>query len=187
MSISFPPQLRNRTINLFDQQMWLWGQDVRWSAMNLLVKYGFEKHPKPANSHRSTAYSLRLEKCHVVLWAHGMYFGHAQWGGLFLKRFQLNPKITDHCSLIDPHQQVAYERPRETDRAAVATMLSVAFEWIADYETWMLGVQPLEYRQNCIANWHKQQFPLETLVTSWRVLSVNLREAILGHANSWKL
>ncbi|HMP17089.1 MAG TPA: hypothetical protein PKD72_08715, partial [Gemmatales bacterium] len=99
MPILIPVSLRRLGAHLFDQQMWLWGQDIRHPESNALLRYGFQRHPSPDPRKAGSAYTWQDDRTHFVLWSFGLFAGQAHLGGLFLKRFQFAPRLSDDSQL----------------------------------------------------------------------------------------
>lgn len=175
--LPLPSKLRRLGVTLLDQQMWCWGQDVRRTEGNLLLAYGFTRHRDP-DCPRSSYMLTPSPDCQIALWGFGMFYGDAQIGGIFLKRYEFRPKLATvpHLSsyCINQAEAPPTRSPRTPDEAARATSLSAAaLHWISQYEQWIALNVGLDYRQHCIDKWQraKQSIAAEAVATSWQELA----------------
>lgn len=179
MPALIPTSCRRVGTQLFDQQMWLWGQDVRHPDENALLRFGFERQPCPSKDKSGSAYVYQRDRHYLVLWAFGLYLGHQHYGSIFLKRFQFAPKIGDAYHLThmvwDPRDLPHMETPMEADRATLACLLDLALNWIAEYETWAQRTLSVGFRQSCVARWHKTQTPASAIIPAWQKLGRELQ------------
>jgi len=79
---------------LFNQQLWLWGQDIRRPEGNALITYGFERSRPPEGVKASNTYRLaQADGTQIFLWGFGLCYHRAGWGGIFMPRFAFTPRV----------------------------------------------------------------------------------------------
>lgn len=163
--------------SLLDQQMWCWGQDVRRPEGNLLLAYGFTRY-HCFEAKRSSYLLAPTPDCQIALWGFGMFYGDAPMGGLFLKRYEFQPKLTASAHLpsscIAQAEAPPAHKPRTPDEAArTRNLAAAALRWISHYEQWIALNVGVNYRQHCIDKWRqsKQSVPAEAVATTWQELA----------------
>lgn len=172
----------DRAKKLFDQQLWLWGQDIARLSRNGLIGFGFERHAPPVGLQTSSCYTLAdASHRHVGLWGFGTFYGEAEVGGLFLKRYYFGPCVTaisgrpPHCWAFD--QWPTHRPPTTPDDWLLARRLLDGFlGWIAEYEQWIAGHTPRWHRTECLRDWKKRCCGPRQLVTEWESLRKSLSE-----------
>ena len=172
----------DRAKKLFDQQLWLWGQDIARLSRNGLIGFGFERHAPPVGLQTSSCYTLAdASHRHVGLWGFGTFYGEAEVGGLFLKRYCFGPCVTaisgrpPHCWAFD--QWPTHRPPTTPDDWLLARRLLDGFlGWIAEYEQWIAGHTPRWHRTECLRDWKKRCCGPRQLVTEWESLRKSLSE-----------
>jgi hypothetical protein len=179
-------EVRRRGTGLFDQQMWCWGQDIRHSAGNALLNYGFTRYrpPETDGESRTASSYLLLEnngKVKIALWGFGvLYRGEkATDGGLFLGRYDFAPRLVSGESMELNHVQrwSARTKPRlfapatPDDWAKVRGLFPAMLNWIAGYEQWVIEQWGVEYRRQCIETWLRPVLSPQAMLDEWSWLS----------------
>lgn len=154
-----PAAVRRRGTSLLNQQFWLWGQDIRRPAGNLLLRHGFERTRPPDGVQGSRCYTLRLDAHRtVVLWGFGIFYGDRAHGGLYLSRFGLVPLLLESgqppVAVWTPTHLPQCALPADEDEWLRARpLLIAALRWISGYESWILKEMGSAYRHDCLAAW----------------------------------
>ncbi len=175
-----PPWLEGEVLReanrLFDLQVWLWGQDVLHTRGNGLIRFGFDRHPAPANTQATSMYRLPLSHGRrVTLRGFGLFYSDCRLGRIFLERFVFQPRWTATLDLPDN----AWFRPLIKDlRCPVDAptlkkcqrLLRGAIRWIIRYEDWAWTTLGHAHRQRAVAKWrelNKPVVPAGTLSEAW--------------------
>ncbi|CAN5275704.1 hypothetical protein BH23CHL1_BH23CHL1_03140 [soil metagenome] len=151
--------VKRRGGELMNQQMWCWGADIRRAEGNLLAQYGFTKYAAPDSSGTKPCYGLSLPTGTTIgLWGFGMYYGDHSHGGLFLKRFDFAPRMVApdemHFNAWTAGDLPAMQPPGTNAQCHQARqLLSLALEWIASYEAWVVQTAGAAYRQATVDAW----------------------------------
>ncbi|MEP3477740.1 MAG: hypothetical protein ABJZ55_00690 [Fuerstiella sp.] len=150
-----PQTVRNFGLQLTAQQLWCWGRDIECPDGNLLLQYGFDQHRYRGKSERSTCYRLDDEDLHVSMWGFGVFFGHRDWGGLFLSRFDFCPTWAPIESLLLAIHQIAdlpaFVRPNGAVQWRCAHQLwKSLLQWMTGYERWVKKTAGIDYRHECV-------------------------------------
>lgn len=165
--------------DLLEQQMWCFGCDIRRVEGNLLLEYGFTRHRPPEGKQGHSCYIFRPEAdCQIGLWGSGLFYGDAQLGGLFLKRYDFQPKLTalPHLSpsgIAEAKPPAAHKPQTPAEADCAANLASAALRWLSQYEAWVQANVGVSYRQDCIANWPKPKptVATEAIATTWQSLA----------------
>lgn len=149
-----PPVLRRGHMNDFTQalgqQMFFWGRDVLYAG-NLLLKYGFEKHPSPG---------LQGTSCYRKGWGQGYIELHGACAGWYAE------SDTSQCPgflYIRSDKRCYTHRQREPvvpgrydyahlQSGHVGELLEAGrhfASWLVDYENWVLRFCCEQHRQAC--------------------------------------
>lgn len=168
----------NEASQLLDLQLWCWGMDIR-AAGNLLLQAGARKTPCPRPHPCGSRYEWGWEESTLVLWGHGISFGNARNGRLFLRRSGFapllanDPRRTDFGWSIDelPELKVAAAE----DRPQLHALLTLMIAAIIELESRLTAVSPTHHRQLVITSWKKRgsNTPMH-LVTAWQKASDEL-------------
>jgi hypothetical protein len=168
----------NEASQLLDLQLWCWGMDIR-AAGNLLLQAGARKTPCPRPHPCGSRYEWVREDSTLVMWGHGISFGNARNGRLFLRRSGFapllanDPRQTDFGWSIDeiPELKVAAAEDRPRCRSLLRLMIAA----IVELETRLATVSPINHRQLVITTWKKRgsSTPMH-LATAWHKASVEL-------------
>lgn len=153
--------LRARAVGLFEQQMWMWGGDVRHASGNLLCAYGAHKRPSPVPRYPS-AYSLLIGAPTaagvLTLWGWGVWCALPTDGSLLIARdrmtLQWKRAMIAEPVAVSPADLPVGDLP--ADSAAAARLLRTTLMWIADYERWVLR-RLVDYRQAYLAAWGQRR------------------------------
>lgn len=162
---------------LLDQQMWCFGQDIEYPHGNLLIRFGFARHRKPASNARISAYSFHpAPGSQIVLWGFGLFYGAEGYGGMFLRRFQFCPTWTAAPALSecvwDPENIPDLRTAASAEqKVCVRHLLADALAWLAGYESWILDTVGVAYRQDCLERWPKAVLEAERVPDEWRRLA----------------
>ena len=154
--LSFPTEIRKLGVDLLNQQMWLFGCDVRREQGNLLLEYGFERTRPPADVKGSSCYSMRLPNNDLlVLWGFGLYLESTCGQGLFLKRYEFSPRLMvrpeQAWNLVGLPQSKPPKCMQECEASRV--LMQKACQWLAEYEAWTLETAGLAYRKISLDGW----------------------------------
>jgi CxxC-x17-CxxC domain-containing protein len=189
--IHFTHQLQRLGTALFNQQCWLWSQDIRRVEGNLLIEYGFSRRRPPEHAPGSSVYRLPINpNVMVALWAFGAFYGSATEGGVYLGRYAFAPAWVaslDEAHL--PHMPDALaivSQPRSyADHQRFRLLLVDMLRWIGAYEQWVVETIGLDYRRECVATWTRgPQTPAERVVTEWRNLAAYCERRVAGEITS---
>ncbi len=154
--LSFPAEIRKLGVDLLNQQMWLFGCDVRRKESNLLLDYGFERTRPSEDVKGSSRYALQLPSGDfLVLWGFGLYLESTCGQGLFLKRYEFSPRL-----MVRPEQAwnlvgLPQSKPPKCIQECEASrvLMQKACQWLAEYEAWVLETAGLAYRKINLDGW----------------------------------
>lgn len=172
-----PADVRRCGRVLLNQQLWLWGQDIRRPEGNALIEHGFTRLKPPDGVRGSNTYVLQLPcGARVFLWAFGFCYQRPGCGGIFMPRFSFTPRLA-RCddlpaAVWSATQLGAYRPPRDSRQWARAWSHFIpALRWVADYERWIGGARSSEYRRVCIDSWRQTQVHAACLGAEWEALA----------------
>lgn len=175
--VCIPTATRRHGRVLFNQQLWLWGQDIRRPEGNALLTYGFERIRPPEGIKASNTYRLaQADGIQIFLWGFGLLYHRAGWGGIFMPRFAFTPRVI-LCpdapeNVWSPAQLGNCHPPQSAAQWERARQLFIpALRWITDYERWILTVREPSYRPMCIDLWPKDRIAAERLISEWTSLT----------------
>ena len=102
--LSTRSQLFKYAVTLLSQQIWCWGCDIMRPEGNWLIEIGFNRIEPPDNRKDCpSVYSLELPRGQsVVLRGFGVFFGDSAHGGIFVPRYEFQPKYTKSATLDRP-------------------------------------------------------------------------------------
>jgi CxxC-x17-CxxC domain-containing protein len=171
-AVDTPRAILQIGVQLLNQQCWLWGQDVRHPDGDLLQRYGFSKHRRPATMVGSHGYRLdRPDGVAVVLWGFGMFYGPPE-RGIFLARHGFTPLVV--APLPHPPPTLPGELQCEPCTATDQPLLTALVGWVVAYERWVLQTCGMEYRRRCVELWPaERQIPAERIVSEWTTLAAH--------------
>ena len=148
-----------------NHQCWFFGRDIWHSSGNLLIKYGFERFAVPKGESGGNSYRIKLDReTEVVVWGFGIFLGQKGKGGIFIGRFNCNPRYLSTPTLRLPISKSEYlpnNHPPRNDRENIIVFeLAVRlFDWIDNYETWVVTQCGSDWREECIQEWNKSDLP----------------------------
>lgn len=186
-----PPQSAlQMAANLLDQQIWCFGRDIECTAGNLLVRFGCNRIPPPANISAPSAYGMAVSTtANVLLRGFGVFYGDQRWGGLFLRRFSFLPRFTTVASLAKPPWQssdLPSLWPYCEQRFPQGRLLLIALiDWLRGYEAWIARDLGVAYRRATLEHWidgKRTVVAAEEMAAGWRQVGT----LIADHAN-WLL
>jgi len=172
----YPRPVQSFASRLLTQQFWCLGQDVVSPFGNLLMAYGFARHPGPAGQRsQSTCYMLEQDQLQIALWAFGAVFARRSDGGLFLDRFNFKPCWTGVDTLPSgvhsPEQLPRFSRPERTVEWRSADRLGRSMlGWFTAYELWISERYGLRYRQQCVEKWSRPVVSGDQMAEAWAFL-----------------
>lgn len=152
------PALRRHMERLYQQQMWVWGQDIRAPQGNLLKAYGFAyvsgqkaAGVERSSGHHSSLYTYtstdHIEPLSLSLLSFGMGLSY-QHLHLFTERYRLRWKQLAHHLPAEfsqlKHLPESHHLTREIDlrtRETAYRALQLGACVIRDYEQWVLQTQ----------------------------------------------
>jgi hypothetical protein len=164
---------------LLHQQCWNWGRDILRPEGNLLLESGFSRQRPPEGELGSSRYELETDDGSILLlWGFGLYFGEPERGGVYLNRYQFQPKWMPLESVRPLIWRADLVPDGQTPPAPLLPfeIAARAAGQIADYEDWVLSRCGLEYRRNVLREWKQaaKGVPPQTLPQSWRDLAADL-------------
>jgi hypothetical protein len=184
---------RKLAINLLDQQMWCWGQDALFREGNLLVSYGFQRLERPRGQEGSSLYRLEQSASRrILLRGFGVFIGDDQLGGMFLQRFNFDPRVTPQSDLVRP-AWLPSDLPRlvkpnsERQDKSCQSLLADLFSWNCQYEEWVQQSVGLDYRTAVARDWKKRG---NASFTSARLMPstwLRLRNRVLSNPDDFGL
>lgn len=159
-------ELVKQCVDLLGQQIWCWGCDILREEGNWLLETGFDRTPAPAGRDNcSSVYTLELSAGrHVVLRGFGMLYSDDCLGGVFLPRYEFQPRYTTQAVLDRPPWSAAelptLNAPNQSQREACALMTLAAMEWLHRYEETVAERLGTEYRQAVLEKWNNGKRPI---------------------------
>ncbi len=174
---------------LFDQQMWCWGCDVRREAGNLLLAYGGVRLPSPEPRLRSAYHFIVYPSCELTLWGWGVWAAAEKGGSLFIRRarFAMVWRAEAHrtprawCER-DLAPLLADAQPAD-ERAL--SLLQAALSWIADYENWIADQFGSAYRAPILQAYPQRQrcknvIAADGMAAAWREMNDIIRSSVFN-------
>jgi len=176
----FSPEVKRFGELLLHHQCWFFGRDILHPDGNLLVQYGFKRYkaPKKAGTNR---YRMLIDKAvEIDLWGFGLFYGDAQVGGIFIRRYDFSPLLFQTGSLgpriFKSEQLPKSQRPINSDQIDAAKDLTRrAVDWILSYEVWVEGVCGKQWRRKCLREWANAKFPARQIKTNWRKMARKIK------------
>lgn len=179
--------LKRKAVDLLDQQIWCWGQDISRSGGNLLLEMGFNRRRSLDQS--SCYFGPTPEGGMIALWGFGILFSSPLGGTIFLARYEFEP----HYSPIqNPHLDEQWDflksfgPPENTGELSATRKLVAGFcEWASKYEHWILEKEGISYREGCLSQRTKApRIGPGDMAPGWEALSKKAREAQGGYGFS---
>ncbi|MDA7951300.1 MAG: hypothetical protein MPJ24_07400 [Pirellulaceae bacterium] len=178
-------EFEKQAANLLSQQIWCWGRDILRPEGNWLLETGFERIAASADREDCPSmYTLELpKKRRVVLRGFGVFYEDDAIGGVFLPRYEFQPKYTEHGTLKCPPWSATdlsnWSPPKESQQNVCASLTIDLLDWIQGYETTIVERLGLAYRQSSLLSWDTGKRPVtpaEEMVPAWRSLGVAIAE-----------
>lgn len=170
-------QFRRQGRLLWQQQFWLWGQDIKRAEGNLLLDRGFTRQRPPDGVTGSSAYALDLgDGRALALWGFGLLVSDPACGGLYVARADLKPRLLASVAGLTnvwrPDQVPPHQRPGSPEAQAVSwRLLAAGLAWVGRYEAWVRDTQGEAYRAGCLCRWPKAVGRSADLATRWAELA----------------
>jgi hypothetical protein len=186
---------RRWTAELFDQQLWCLGRDIKRPEGNILLDLGMCVYPTPDANRGSSVYTAAVEPGgNIFLWGFGALYSEPGLGGVFLRRYDFAPRLTPLESGIAIHDSRGLGplvNPVTTsDQFRMRTLLPRLVGWFAKYEHWIAENFGSEYRNQCLAS--RGQFasvPAADMAAEWERATKKCkryRERSSATAGPWK-
>lgn len=165
--------------SLMSQQLWCWGRDVLRPAGNWLIEIGFQRTEPPRHLENCPSiYTLEQPQGRsIVLRGFGVFYGHPQWGGIFLTRREFRPLYTPMARLEKPPWTLpdlpALNPPSDSERHGYEQLTLALIDWMLAYEAQVIERLGIEYRRSTLIDWdngHRAVTPAKEIVTSWQAL-----------------
>ncbi len=147
---------------------------------NWLLEIGFERIEPPANrTECPSVYKLELPRgrC-VVLRGFGVFYGDPDRGGIFLPRYQFQPRCTKHARLDHlpwtKQDLPTLKRRTRSRQQTSAALMSDLIDWIGCYETRVAEQLGVAYRRETLDGWDdgtRPVVPAAGMTSAWHDLS----------------
>lgn len=167
-------------IGLLSQQVWCWGRDILRPDGNWLLEIGFDRlRPPSERKDCASVYSLELPHGRrIVLRGFGVFYGDDERGGVFLPRYEFQPRYTAlpklDCPPWSDEDLPSLRPPGDSQRNVCAGLTLAMIDWIRSYEVNIIQQLGIEYRRQTLTKWNngKRPFtPAEKFASAWRELS----------------
>jgi hypothetical protein len=141
---------RSHASELLHQQLYVLGRDIECKHGNLLVHYGAKKKCSPDGCAVSL-YSFRLHGGYrLALRGFGVFVGLNRIGGLFLYRYQIEPRWMPSATFEPiawlPNQMPRTHKVRDSESGAALELVNEVFHFFRDYESWIRDQFGKHYR-----------------------------------------
>lgn len=173
----FSPEAKKLGELLLHHQCWFFGRDILHPDGNLLLRYGFERFKAASGKDGTNRYRFAGDKSvEVDLWGFGLFYGNGTSGGLFIRRYDFNPRLFEHGKLgsrIFKFDHLPVNRlPVTEPEIANAKQLTVdAISWILSYEDWIENTCGKDWRRKCLREWANSEIPARNIKTNWQKLA----------------
>ena len=151
--------LQATAVELFSQQLWCFGEDVKHPAGNLLIEAGCDRNPAPEDKlNCPSIYTLHLSQTQrITLRGFGIFIGDDEYGGLFIERFQFEPAYTKTAALQvppwEPEDLPQLQQVTQENHSGGLTLLSRLIEWFVCYEQMIVANYGEDYRNQTLFAW----------------------------------
>lgn len=179
---SYEPELRVLGEKLMHHQCWFFGRDIWHPDGNLLIRYGFERHGVPSGEKGGNAYRLKVSgECELVLWGFGVFFGREARGGVFIRRYGFDPRLTSRSSLklpiANPDAMPPNRRPQSVaDRRTANEFTAEIIVHFLTYEDWIERECGRRWRTKCLRDWSNAELNNAQIRRGWKKLQTKLGE-----------
>ncbi len=173
---AFSERLDARGELLMHHQCWFFGRDILHPEGNLLIQYGFERLGAKNPKNGTNRYRLVVkDSFEVDLWGFGMFYGRANIGGVFIKRYDFRPRFFKGDRLGSQIFKCEHLPlnclPRNEFEAAMSKTLTIAaIDWILGYEQWIEQTCGKIWRRQCLSEWPNSSFPARKIKSNWTSL-----------------
>jgi hypothetical protein len=138
---------------LFDQEMWCLGRDIKRTEGNILLDLGMCRHRTSGEG--SSMYTATLRSgASLWLWGFGAMCSEAGLGGVFVQRYDFAPKLTSIESALGvsrpEHLGPLIKPNRAAEITRVRHLLPQLVGWFANYEHWVAEKIGSDYRRSCL-------------------------------------
>ena len=166
--------------SLLSQQIWCWGQDIMRPQGNWLLEFGFDRIEPPADrAECPSIYKLALPHGRrVLLRGFGVFYGDQKQGGVYLPRYEFQPRYIKHADLAnEPWTKADLPKLRRSGKArrpACTALVQDLIDWIWRYELHTAAHLGIEYRRKTLLEWDDGTRPVvsaEDLAPAWCALS----------------
>ena len=171
--------LMKHAIGLLSQQIWCWGRDILRPEGNWLIEIGFDRmEPPKDHTDCASVYTLEFAKgrC-VVLRGFGVFYGDVCHGGVFLPRYEFQPKYTTRTALESPPWFVTdlpkLDPPTENLLLPCVNLTVSLMHWIEAYERDIVDRLGIEYRRSMLDAWDNKKgpkIPAGEMPHAWQML-----------------
>jgi hypothetical protein len=158
---------------LLHHQLWFFGKDISHKDGNLLIQYGFERFGVPEGKSGGTSYRLTLNDTQeLALFGFGVFFGDKKSGGIFLKRYEFQPKLLKCTNLNLPIWKSdllpnRYLPTAENEVINAKIMFTNLANLILEYELWIDANCGKQWRKSCLKDWENAEFGIRKIRNSW--------------------
>lgn len=169
--VPLPAEGVRRGALLLHQQCWLWGQDLRSPAGNLLVAAGLHRLDPPEagrGGHRTRYGAVLPGGRYVVLWSGGFAFGGDD-GLLCFPRLAFQPRLLPRVTHLAQVPHFAAPPVPQADAPIghpAFVLVTPALDWLADYEAFALAIAGEAYRRACAAEWARVEAEAQRLAAA---------------------
>lgn len=144
------PALLLLASQLMHQQLYLIGRDIESRHGNLLIQYGFKKTCAP-DGRAVSLYSMRfIGGYHLALRGFGVFVGKARLGGLFLRRYELEPRWMPSARFVPivwlPQEMPRTRMVRKDEQYSAIQLATQVFQFFHTYERWIRDTYGKRYR-----------------------------------------
>jgi len=171
------PEFRRWAAALLDQQLWCWGRDITRPGGNVLLDLGMCCHRAPGPGRATSQYTAAVAGgATVCLWGFGLLYAEPGRGGVFLRRYEFDPRLVPGPPPVPVHQPERIgPAPRPASAGQWATtrlLLRAAAGWVARYEHWVAERFGSAYREAVLrARPRPPAVPAREMAAAWERLA----------------
>lgn len=174
------PALRDAG-RLLHQQCWCWGCDIRRSAGNLLLAYGFERF---RHAEGSSAYRYRSAEATILLWGVGLGWIPTAGIPIFIGRYSPIPAELPNPIALEtisrPDELTLIRRPPD---APMWWSFIRALRWIGSYEYWILDRAGADWRLATVEAFGEKRVSRAS-AEAWTAHAATLEQALWSAVRS---